>query len=176
MDSFSFPGARVEHISGDMGLPEADVLRLLKAAFGGDDAPPWPANQRWLLWSAGELLGHVSVQRRWFIVHKRYFEGWFVGGVCVDPDFQRAGIGTLLMQRAHADLALQELGFAVLNCGRPLLRFYERLGYTKISDRALYIRGDKLALDEDPALAIRFKADFDLSALAGEAFPFGFDF
>ena len=169
-------GSRVEHLSGDVGFPEAEILRLLKAALGGDDTPPWPANQRWLLCSHDRLLGHVSVQRRWFVVNRHYFEGWLVGGVCVDPAVQRSGIGTLLMRQAHADLSLQELDFAVLNCARSLVRFYDRVGYVKISDRALYIRDDRLVIEEDPALAISFRERFDVGALACEAFPFGFDF
>ncbi len=168
--------SRIEHLSDDVGLPEAKILRLLKAAFGGDDTPPFPANQRWLLWSVDQLLGHVSVQRRWFIVNKRHFEGWLVGGVCVDPAVQGRGIGTLLMQRTTADLSLQELDFAVLNCGHHRVGFYNRIGYVKISNRALYIRGDTLAIDKDPALAISFRQRFDVNALACEIFPFGFDF
>ena len=168
--------SRIEHLSGDVGLPATEILSLLKAAFGGDDTPPWPANQRWLLWSADKLLGHVSVQRRWFVVNKHYFEGWHVGGVCVHPAVQRSGIGTFLMRQVHADLSAQELDFAVLNCGHPRVGFYNRVGYTKISDRALYIRDGELVSDEDPALAISFRQSFDVTALACEAFPFGFDF
>lgn len=169
-------GSRIEHLSGDVGLPEKEILFLLQAALGGDDTPPWPANQRWLVWSSDKLLGHVSVQRRWFVVNKHYFEGWHVGGVCVHPAVQRGGLGTLLMRQAHADLALQDLAFAVLNCGRPLVRFYSRVGYTKVSDRALYIRDGRLVSEEDPALAISFRQSFEVAALTCEAFPFGFDF
>lgn len=80
------------------------------------------------------------------------------------------------MRQVHADLSAQELAFAVLNCGRRLIGFYNRVGYTKISDRALYIRDGKLVCDEDPALAISFRQSFDVADLACEAFPFGFDF
>jgi ribosomal protein S18 acetylase RimI-like enzyme len=170
------PGSRIEHLSGDVGLPVTEILSLLKAAMGGDDTPPWPANQRWLLWSSDKLLGHVSVQRRWFVVNKHYFEGWHIGGVCVHPAVQRGGIGTFLMQQVNRDLSLQELAFAVLNCGHSLVKFYDKVGYTKIADRALYIRNGKLVSDEDPALAISFRQSFDVAALTCEAFPFGFDF
>jgi len=167
---------RTEHLSEDVGLPEKEILSLLKAALGGDDTPPWPANQRWLLWSSNKLLAHVSVQRRWFVVNKHYFQGWHVGGVCVHPAVQRSGIGTFLMQQAHADLYLQELGFAVLNCSRSLVRFYNGVGYMGVSDRALYIRDGKLVCEADPALATSLRQDFDVSVLECEAFPFGFDF
>ena len=167
---------RIEHLSGDTGLPEKEILSLLKAAMGGDDTPPWPANQRWLLWSPDRLMAHASVQRRWFVVNRHYFEGWHIGGVCVHPDVQRSGIGTLLMQQVHAELSLQELAFAVLNCGHHLVGFYSRVGYSKISDRGLYIRDGKLVSEEDPAMAISFRQGFDIAALMCEAFPFGFDF
>jgi hypothetical protein len=52
--------SRIEHLSGDIGSPEKGILSLLKAAMGGDDTPPWPANQRWLLWSADKLLAWIS--------------------------------------------------------------------------------------------------------------------
>jgi GNAT superfamily N-acetyltransferase len=167
---------RIEHLSNDVGLPEKEVLSLLKASMGGDDTPPWPANQRWLIWHSDKLIAHVSVQRRWFVVNKHYFEGWHVGGVCVHPGVQGKGVGTFLMERAHADLSRQELGFAVLNCGRPLIRFYKRVGYIKVSDRAMYIRDDGFVIDEDPALAISFQPAFDVGVLKSDAFPFGFDF
>ena len=80
------------------------------------------------------------------------------------------------MERAHAALIPQELEFAVLNCGRHLVKFYEGVGYAKVSDRGLYIRDGKLAIDEDPALAISFRKGFDIAALRSETFPFGFDF
>jgi ribosomal protein S18 acetylase RimI-like enzyme len=99
-----------------------------------------------------------------------------VGGVCVDPAFQKRSLGTLLMRRVHADLALQTLDFAVLNCGAPLVRFYERVGYVKVSDRALYLRDGELVPEEDPAMAIGFDGTFDVTALVSEAFPLGFDF
>ena len=166
---------RIEHISEEVGLPESSLLRLFRAAFGTIDVL-WPANQRWLLWEAEQLVGHVSVQRRWFVLNKRYFEGWFVGGVCVDPAYQESGLGTLLMRQVHTDLASQTLDFAVLNCGAPLARFYERIGYVKVSDRAIYLRDGELALDEDHALVISFNQAFDVAALMCEAFPFGFDF
>jgi GNAT superfamily N-acetyltransferase len=169
-------GPRIEHLCDDAGLPEKEIQSLLGAAMGGDDAPPWPANQRWLLWSPDKLLAHASVQRRWFVVNEHYFEGWHVGGVCVHPAVQRSGIGTLLMRQVNADLSLQELAFAVLNCSHPLVGFYSRVGYTKISDRALYIRDGKLASEEDPAMAISFRQSFAVAALTCEAFPFGFDF
>ena len=78
--------ARVEHLIDDVGLSEKEVLSLLKAAMGGDDTPPWPANQRWLIWHPDKLIAHVSVQRRWFVVKRHYYEGWHIGGVCVHPD------------------------------------------------------------------------------------------
>jgi len=168
--------SRIERISDDVGLPEKEILSLLKATMGGDDTPPWPANQRWLLWYSAELIGHVSVQRRWFVVNRRYWEGWHVGGVCVHPRVQREGIGSFMMERVQADLSLQGLGFAILNCGRHLVRFYEGVGYTKVSDRALYIRNGKLAIDEDPAMAISVRKGFDVTVLGCDAFPFGFDF
>ena len=169
-------GAWIEHLVGDADVPEKEILSLLKAAMGGDDSPPWPANQRWLVWHSDQLIGHVSVQRRWFVVNNHYFEGWHVGGVCVHPTEQGQGIGTILLEQAHVDLSRQELGFAVLNCASSLTRFYNRVGYTKISDRGMYIRDNQLAIDDDPAMALSFRPAFNVGVLECGAFPFGFDF
>lgn len=169
-------GMRIERIVNDVGLPASAILSLLKAAMGGDDTPPWPANQRWLLWYGDRLVAHVSAQQRWFVVHKQYYEGWHIGGVCVHPGDQRRGIGTLLMEQAHTDLSRHELGFAVLNCGSSLVRFYQRVGYTKISDRGMYLRDGELVIDADPAMTISLGQGFDVRVLRCQAFPFGFDF
>lgn len=167
---------RVEHIVSDVGLPERAVSALLMAAMGGDDTPPWPANQRWLMWDSEKLIAHVSVQRRWFVVRKRYYEGWHLGGVCVNPDDQGRGIGTWLMERVHADLSRQELGFAVLNCSRSLVQFYGGVGYAQISDHGMYLRDGERVIEADPAMAISLGGRFDVALLKCEAFPFGFDF
>lgn len=167
--------SHIVHLVNDQDVPATALLQLLRRAFGGADSL-WPANQRWLYWSDDTLVGHVSVQRRWFLVNQRYWEGWFVGGVCVDPTAQGHGIGTALMRRTNVDLAQQSLPFAVLNCGHSRVAFYERFGYIKIADRALYLRKGATAIDEDPALAISFCQEFDATLLCSDIFPFGFDF
>ena len=166
---------RLAHITGDTGVSEQELLGLFRASFGGADTL-WPANQRWLVRCGGQLIGHASVQRRWFVVHRVHFEGWFVGGVCTVPAMQRRGIGTALMRQVHVDLIRQELKFAVLNCGEPRVGFYERVGYRRISDRGLYLRRDRLEIDDDPALVIGLDPGFDINVLKCEAFPFGFEF
>ena len=82
--------SHIVHLVNDQDVPATALLQLLRRAFGGADSL-WPANQRWLYWSDDTLVGHVSVQRRWFLVNQRYWEGWFVGGVCVDPTAQGHG-------------------------------------------------------------------------------------
>jgi GNAT superfamily N-acetyltransferase len=49
----------------------------------------------------------------------------------VDPDFQRQGIGTLLLKSAFAQLKNQGVGSAMLWCiksNRPACSFYEKYG------------------------------------------------
>ena len=163
------------HIVQDADVPERELLALSRAACGGADSL-WPANHRWLTFDGPRPLAHVSVQRRWFVIDGVYFEGWFVGGVCTDPAAQRRGLASALLRRAEQDLRRESLGFAVLNCGESRCPFYERLGYARISDRALYLRGGGTEIDEDPVLALRLKDDFDVAALICDPFPFGVEF
>lgn len=116
------------------------------------------------------------MQRRWFLIGKRYLEGWFVGAVCTTPDRQRNGISSDLLRVAHQDLRQQELPFAVLNCAESLIGFYVGVGYSVVADRGTYLRGGRAVTDNDPALAIAFSPEFDFSILHCASFPFGFDF
>ena len=122
------------------------------------------------------LVSHAAVQRRWFIVNSRYYQGWFVGTVCTDPAFQNQGLATRVVKEMHSDLGDQDLEFAVLNCGGSLVPFYERLNYVKIADKGVYLRNGQHVVDEDAAMAHSFSQDFDIDALRCDPFPFGFDF
>ncbi len=172
------PETRIEHRPNDKNSPETEILDLLKAAFGGGDGPPLPVNQRWLMRSPDKFLGHAAVQRRWFVVNNKYFEGWLLGGVCIDPDLQGKGLASILIKKVLSDLADQELEFAILCCDKEQLEnYYKNLGFTKISDSALYLEDGKLErVDGDRTLAISFRKYFDVEALRTEHFPFGFDF
>jgi len=165
----------LEHIVDDREAPEDDLLHLFRDAFGGTDSL-WPANQRWLAWMDRRLVAHVAVQRRWFIVNGRYYEGWFLGAVCTAPEFQRRRIATELLRITHAGLRREEVAFAVLNCGESVVGFYARSGYKRIADRGTYLREGVAMIDDDPAMAISLTPDFDIGRLVCDSFPFGFDF
>lgn len=138
----------IEYLCDDRNPPETELLELFRAAFGGADSL-WPANQRWLAREEGRLIAHVAVQRRWFLVGKRYLEGWFVGSVCTAPDCQRRGIASDLLRVAHENLRQQELPFAVLNCATALIGLYEGVGYSLVADRGNYLRGGRAETDND---------------------------
>ncbi|MBT3341513.1 MAG: GNAT family N-acetyltransferase [Gemmatimonadetes bacterium] len=165
----------IQHIQDDSDVPTAELLDLFRAAFGGADTL-CPANQRWIARLDGLVVSHVAVQRRWFLVNRVYHEGWFVGMVCTGPDQQHKGLATQLVLRAHEDLVREDLAFTALNCGDGVVPFYEQLGYTCISPRGTYLRGDRGIVDEDPAMAFSLNPDFDVQDLACDSFPFGFDF
>lgn len=169
------PAIYIDRFYQDVGVVEAEVLALLTAAFGQADSL-WPSDQRWLLRRDEQLIAHVAVQQRWFIVNARYHRGWFVGAVCTDPAFRQHGYASHLMQQVHLDLANEHLGFALLNCGEQRVRFYERLGYQRIANRGLYLRQEGHEIDDDPALAIALQDAFDLTSLHCDPFPFGFYF
>lgn len=116
------------------------------------------------------------MQQRWFRLGSSYHNDWFVGGVCTPPDAQRRGLGSALMRVAEQGLAALELDFSVLNCGERVVPFYEQIGYTRISDKALYLRDGAAVVDDDPVLAISLHPHFDISTLCVDVFPLGFDF
>ncbi|MDA0336057.1 MAG: GNAT family N-acetyltransferase [bacterium] len=165
----------LEHIVDYLNVPEDELLQLLGDAFVGADTL-WPANQRWLAWIDHRLVACVAIQRRWFRLASGCYEGWMVGTVGTTPDLQRRGIATQLLRITHADLRKDELAFAVLNCGASRVRFYERNGYQQVSARATYLRDGLAVIDNDPAMAISLQPEFDVTRLAGDSFPFGFDF
>ncbi|GEM_PF-2549127 len=171
-------GIRIEHLWQDKNIPERKILGLLRAAFSGGKGPPLPVNERWLLWSQDQLLGHAAVQRRWFVVNNKFFEGWLLGGVCIDPNFQGKGLANILIKKVLSDLAQKELDFAILCCDEEKLSgFYQKFGFAKIADSALYLEEGKIrTVEGDRTLVIAFSEDFDLDVLRVDPFPFGFDF
>ncbi len=171
-------GKRIEHLSQDKNIPEAEILDLFQAAFRGGGGSLLPVNERWILWSSDKLIGHAGVQRRWFVVKDKYFEGWLLGGICINPDFQGKGLANILIKKVLSDLAQKELDFAILCCDEEkLVSFYKRFGFIKISDSALYLENGKLEkVDGDRTMVISFAQGFDAEVLRTDPFPFGFDF
>jgi putative acetyltransferase len=83
---------------------------------------------------AGDLVGHVALSP---VTISDGSPGWFgLGPISVEPDRQRAGIGTRLMQAALADLIARGASGCVL-VGDPA--FYTRFGF--ILDGRLIVPG-----------------------------------
>jgi putative acetyltransferase len=71
-----------------------------------------------------------------------------VGGIFVDPDHQRTGIGRALMDDARAKRDSLELG--VLEANAPARRFYEKYGFEVVERRVEPVTGEpelRLRLD-----------------------------
>ena len=64
----------------------------------------------------------------------------------------------------------------MLNCGEPLVPFYERNGFSVIADRAIYDRDGSRAIDDDPVMALSLDGDVSLDNLRLETVYLGSDF
>jgi ribosomal-protein-alanine N-acetyltransferase len=92
-----------------------------------------------------------------YIVNSRYVDAWHVMNVAVDPDFQRRGIATRLLERLF-ELSVDDDGrgytleVRVSNSGA--IHLYERLGFERHGIRRGYYtdnREDALIMWRDPS-------------------------
>jgi ribosomal-protein-alanine N-acetyltransferase len=76
-----------------------------------------------------------------YVINSRYVDAWHVMNVAVDPDYQRRGIATLLLERvfeltADDDRRGYTLEVRVSNAGA--IQLYERLGFEPRGTRRGY--------------------------------------
>jgi ribosomal-protein-alanine N-acetyltransferase len=76
-----------------------------------------------------------------YVINSRYVDAWHVMNVAVDPDYQRRGIATTLLQRLFELTADDErrgytLEVRVSNAGA--IELYERLGFERRGTRRGY--------------------------------------
>jgi [ribosomal protein S18]-alanine N-acetyltransferase len=76
-----------------------------------------------------------------YIVNSRYVDAWHVMNVAVDPDFQRRGIATRLLERLF-ELTDEDDGrgytLEVRISNREAIRLYEKLGFERHGIRRGY--------------------------------------
>jgi ribosomal-protein-alanine N-acetyltransferase len=76
-----------------------------------------------------------------YIVNSRYVDAWHVMNVAVDPDFQRRGIATRLLERLF-ELTDEDDGrgytLEVRVSNREAIRLYEKLGFERHGIRRGY--------------------------------------
>jgi [ribosomal protein S18]-alanine N-acetyltransferase len=94
-----------------------------------------------------------------YIVNSRYVDAWHVMNVAVDPDYQRRGIATRLLERLF-ELTADDDGrgytLEVRVSNRDAIRLYEKLGFERHGIRRGYYtdnREDALIMwrDAEPA-------------------------
>ena len=97
---------------------------------------------------AGDLVGYLIVAR--------YVDAWHVMNVSVEPEFQRRGIATLLLDRLFEQTADdQRRGYTleVRVSNKAAIKLYERLGFRSRGLRRGYYtdnREDALIMWKDP--------------------------
>jgi len=74
----------------------------------------------------GRIVGHVLLSPFEFVVLGTPQLGTFLAPLCVDPAYQRGGIGGMLIERGHDIARKKGYGFSML-CGHP--EYYPRFGY-----------------------------------------------
>jgi ribosomal-protein-alanine N-acetyltransferase len=76
-----------------------------------------------------------------YIVNSRYVDAWHVMNVAVDPDYQRRGIATRLLERLF-ELTDEDDGrgytLEVRVSNREAIRLYEKLGFERHGIRRAY--------------------------------------
>lgn len=132
-------------------VPHADLgpwWRGLQALFDAEYLTvhgPWdpdqpygyaPADRHVVAVSAGEVVGHVGLQRRSIDVGGREVEVAGVGGVLVSSSLRTGGVGRLLLDAAGAVIT-DPLGsdFGYLGCREEVASFYVSCGWHRIRVR-----------------------------------------
>ncbi|MGO1069356.1 GNAT family N-acetyltransferase [Lysobacter sp. CA199] len=113
----------------------AQIHAITRAAFGGDDEADLVERLReegWVRLSLvavedEEVVGHVLFTALPVIVDGRTVDALCLAPVSVRPDYQRSGVGSMLIRDALARLA--DSGFeAVIVLGHPA--YYPRFGFS----------------------------------------------
>jgi ribosomal-protein-alanine N-acetyltransferase len=135
-------------------LPEIEVIE--QRAYH----TPWSRSM-----SASELAKGTSISLGAFegdrligyIVNSRYVDAWHVMNVAVDPDFQRRGIASRLLERLF-ELTVDDDGrgytLEVRVSNKEAIKLYEKLGFERHGIRRGYYtdnREDALIMWRDPA-------------------------
>jgi [ribosomal protein S18]-alanine N-acetyltransferase len=91
-----------------------------------------------------------------YVVNSRYVDAWHVMNVAVDPEFQRRGIASRLLERLF-ELTIEDDGrgytLEVRVSNKEAIKLYERLGFERHGIRRGYYtdnREDALIMWRDP--------------------------
>jgi len=139
---------------GDLGAIEAIERRAYRT--------PWSRSM-----FASELAKSTSICLGAFqgedligyIVNSRYVDAWHVMNVAVDPDYQRRGIATRLLERLFEltrDEHRRGYTLEVRVSNESAIRLYEKLGFTAHGIRRGYYtdnREDAVIMWRDPETA-----------------------
>lgn len=129
---------------------EQAVSELMSASFGGMSSAGIRADRRWLALLGERLVAHAAHKRRSLVVAGRVCQVGMVGLVCSDARERRRGHAARVMRQMVTDLAPEPIDWLVLNCGEGVAGFYERLGWTRMAESALYTTPDGPRCDADP--------------------------
>ncbi len=128
---------------------------LLKASFGLHEVPD--ANCRLLVTGGGLLLGHCATVARTVLLDSEERVLSLLGLVTVDDAHRGRGLGAELVSRMIDWQRNRGAAGLILNCGKDLVPFYEKRGFVRVSEQAVYERDGRLVEDEDPVMLIVFR-------------------
>ena len=122
---------------------------LLQTCFLGIDFDNGPhATIRSILRFGNTIVAHAAASVRQVDLRTSRVELAVLGLVCVDQRQRGSQLGYQVIQALHNSLRMPFL----LNCGRGLVPYYERIGYKEISSSASYLRNGMVVIDQDPVL------------------------
>lgn len=130
------------------------LCRLLKTSFDLDEVPE--ASCRLLVTGGGLLLGHCATVLRTVRLDSEERVLSLLGLVTVDGAHRGKGLGAELVSRMIDWQRKTGAAGLILNCGERLVPFYEKCGFVRVSECAVYERGGRLVEDEDPVMLILF--------------------
>jgi len=126
----------------------AEVSSLVSPAFGLTSLPRTDIHI--LLTQGGETAGYCALVRRVVSMDGSPVPVHLLGLLTIDGSLRGRGMGSRLLGFVQDTAAGLDGQGIILNCGNDISRFYEKNGFRRIAESALYIRGSRTERDADP--------------------------
>jgi GNAT superfamily N-acetyltransferase len=125
------------------------VLGLVKESFGIYQLPI--IDLHYCGYIDGELVAYCAVQEREVLILDKRIRVNILGLVNVSEKKRNIGLGIELINYViRHNKENKNIKGIILNCGETIKSIYEKVGFLRISDSAIYQRNKKEEIDNDP--------------------------